>query len=240
MNKVYSLSTARNGSKSVPYKNTMVLKNKPLYLHNLLESMNTPEILQTYISTDIPEVIENGPTYGYKVIVRPDELCQDHSTHTDTIYHGLLEIEKDIKTEVDILVVMLGNTINMDRNVITQALKMLQDDPQLDSVITVIKINHFNPIRAYVDDGKGFITTYLKQELIQETLTKKHMSDKNAMGDILFQNGLWIIRRNAIVQAAKNQQGLLPFQWFGNNIKYIIQDPSLQEIDDNYQVKLLS
>lgn len=236
--KVYALSTARDGSKSVKHKNTMKIKDKSLYLYNIIESMNTPEIMDTYLTTDIPEAIENALSYGYKIIVRPDELCTDSSTHTDTIYHGLMEIEKDIETEVDILVVMLGNTINMDRYVVKNAINMLETDETLDSVITVIKINHFNPIRAYVDDGNGYINTFLNQDYIGDFLSKKHLSDKNAMGDILFQNGLWIIRRRAIINAIQ-KQGLLPFQWFGNKIKYIIQDPSLQEIDDIYQINLI-
>jgi CMP-N-acetylneuraminic acid synthetase len=239
MSNIYAVSTARGGSKSVPNKNVMMINSKPLYLHNLLESIATAEIKATYISTDIEEVIQNASTYGYKVIIRPPELCQDASTHTETIYHALLAIEENVSEQVDVLVVMLGNTINMDRKVITQAIEMLTQDPELDSVITVIRANHFNPIRAYVDDGTGYITTYLTQDLIKEKTSRMHLSDKNSCGNILFQNGLWIIRRRAIIKAQEQRQGLLPFQWFGDKIRYIEQDPRLQEIDDIYQVRLL-
>ena len=80
LEKVYALSTARDGSKSVKYKNCLMIHNKPLYLHNLLESLATPEILGTYLSTDIPQAIANGPVWNYGVIERPDWLCQDGST----------------------------------------------------------------------------------------------------------------------------------------------------------------
>lgn len=232
--KVYALSTARAGSKSVLNKNTMIIQGKPLYLHNLLESLQTPEIIDTYITTDIEQVIRNAPRYGYQYIQRPSELCQDHSTHTETIQHGLLEIEKNIGEEVDILVVMLGNTMNMDGEVVKKALRILEDEPDVDSVITVIRANHFNPIRAYVDKN-GFLDTYMSQEQIIEKTKNISLADKNSIGNIYFQNGLWIIRRETILDA----DGLEPFPWFGTKIRYIEQDPRLQEIDDEYQVRLL-
>lgn len=232
---VYALSTARAGSKSVKNKNTMMIKGEQLYYHNILESMKCPEILDTYITTDIVSVIERGPKEGFKVIVRPDELCQDHSTHTDTIKHGLEQIEEDIGKELDILVVMLGNTMNMDKDVVREGLEVLKEDPEVDSVVTVIKANHFNPIRAYVDKGNGELETYMSQEQIIEKTKNVSLADKNSIGDIYFQNGLWILRRKTIVDS----DGLEPFPWFGSRIKYIIQDPRLQEIDDEYQIKLL-
>lgn len=244
--KIYGLSTARAGSKSVKNKNIMMIRGKPLYLHNLLESMETPEIVETFISTDIPQVIEDASKYGYSVIVRPDELCQDSSTHTDTIYHGLLAIEEITHETIDYLVIMLGNTINMDRNITSEAVKLLNEDDTLDSVITVVRANHFNPIRAYVDDNQGenagqqILTTYLSQDQIKEKLSQMDIADKNSVGNIYFQNGLWICRRDTIIKAKEENKGLYPFLWFGDKIKYLEQEPWLQEIDDEYQVKLLS
>jgi len=235
----YSLSTARAGSKSVINKNIMTIKDKPLYLHNLLESLQTPEIDGTYISTNIPLVIEDAPKYGYQVIQRPEHLCQDASTHTDTIKHGLEEIEKHVQHPIEFLVVMLGNTMNMDRHIVKQALDRLKNDPQLDSVVTVIKANHFNPIRAYIqqpNQSEQLLTTFLSQEQIKELNSKQHLSDKNSAGNIYFQNGLWILRRQTVIDS----NGILPFPWFGTKISYLEQDPRLQEIDDEYQIRLLS
>ncbi len=234
--KVYTLSTARAGSKSVPHKNSMIIQKKPLYLHNLLESMQCQEIMDTYISTDIPDVIKDAPKWGYKVIERPTELCQDHSTHTETIQHGLIEIEKRIGEELDILVVCLGNTMNMNSKIVKKALKILENEPDVDSVVTVIRANHFNPLRAYVDDGKGCLTTFLPQSQIIEKTRDKSLADKNSAGHILFQNGLWVLRRETVLDA----DGIEPFPWFGTKIRYIEQDPRLQEIDDEYQVRLLA
>jgi len=237
---VYALSTARKGSKSVIGKNLLLIKDKPLYLHNLLESLETPEIKATYLSTDIEEAIQAASEHGFKIIIRPPALCQDSSTHTETIYHGLLAIEQQEGHLVDVLVVMLGNTINMDRQVIKQALEILNQEPETDSVITVIRANHFNPIRAYIDNGQGHITTFLPQTQINQLTCQKSLSDKNSAGDILFQNGLWVIRRQAIIVAQEHNYGLQPFPWFGSKIRYLEQDPRLQEVDDLYQIRLLT
>jgi CMP-N-acetylneuraminic acid synthetase len=139
----------------------MMIKGKPLYLHNVLASMSCPEIKETYVTTDIEQVIRDAPKYGYKIIRRPDELCQDHSTHSDTIKHGLLALEEDIGEKVDILVVMLGNTMNVIPEDVTKGLKMLEENPELDSVITLIKQNHWNPLRAYVVNPESqLVETY--------------------------------------------------------------------------------
>ena len=239
LQKVYGLSTARAGSKSPPKKNLVEINGKPIFLHNLIESTKTPEILKTFITTDIPEASDYQKEYNYQVVYGFKEMHDGSMSHTQVIYHALLEIEKVLGHQLDILVVMLGNTINMDRNIVKEGLNYLQNDSNLDSVITVIKANHFNPIRAYKDDGNGLLTSFLDQDLIKEKMDKLVISDKNSVGDILFQNGLWICRRQSIIDAQEKNKGLLPFPWFGDNIKYIIQEPHLQEIDDFYQINLL-
>lgn len=240
MSKIYGLSTARAGSEAVPGKNLLEIRGKPLYVHNLLESLATPEIIGTYLTTDMKEAIRDKDKWGYKVIGENNQAMHDGSmSHTGVIYHALKLIEEEIQDEIDILVVMLGNTINMNRHDVKNAINILNQDPELDSVVTVIKANHFNPLRAYIDDGNGNLTTFLDQDLIREKTSKIYISDKNSMGDILFQNGLWICRRRALVQAYEKNEGLLPFPWFGNNIKYIVQEPHLQEVDYHYQTKLL-
>jgi hypothetical protein len=75
----------------------------------------------------------------------------------------------------------------------------------------------------------------LDQDLIREKTSKVSLSDKNSVGDIYFQNGLWFLRRQTII----DDNGILPFPWFGKKIGYLVQYPGLQEIDDNYQIKLL-
>jgi len=234
---VYALSTARAGSKSVPDKNLLDVLGKPLYLHNILASLENKYIKGTYLSTDIPRAIELAKEWKYEVIERPDELCQDHSTHDDTIRHGLLEIEKRIGHQLDVLVVMLGNTMNVNENDLNRGLEQLRNSPDADSVVTVIQANHFNPIRAYVakKGTKMGLTTYLDQREIQQRTAALDLSDKNSIGDIYFQNGLWFLRRRAVMEAG----GMLPFAWFGNNVEYLVQDPGLQEVDAEYQIKLL-
>lgn len=237
---IYALSTARGGSKSVPDKNLLSVGGKPLYLHNILASLGNKSIKGTFLSTDIESAIKAGPNWGYEVIRRPDELCQDHSTHDDTIRHGLLEIERRIGRELDILVVMLGNTMNVNEEVLEAGLAQLRASPEADSVVTVIKANHFNPIRAYVaeneTDPKNMrLHTYLPQEDIARRTAKVDLSDKNSVGNIYFQNGLWFLRRRAVMESG----GMLPFQWFGNHVEYLVQDPGLQEVDAEYQIKLL-
>ena len=53
---VYALQTARAGSKSVPNKNIMNIKGKPLYLHNVQYALDSDLIKQVYVSTDYESI----------------------------------------------------------------------------------------------------------------------------------------------------------------------------------------
>ena len=86
-----------------------------------------------------------------------------------------------------------------------------------------------------VNPKNQLVETYLEQDLIREKTSNISISDKNSVGDIYFQNGLWFLRRQTII----DDNGILPFQWFGKKIGHLVQYPGLQEIDDNYQIKLL-
>ena len=111
MSNVYALKTARAGSKSVISKNTMLFDNKPLFQHPVEKALQSKTIKQVYISTDIELIKENPARLNYKVIDRPAYLCGDESSHHDVMIHGVERIE-DIENErVDILVVLLGNSL---------------------------------------------------------------------------------------------------------------------------------
>lgn len=231
---IYALQTARGGSKSVPNKNITNVKGIPLYLHNVLHAKKTQKIKDVYISTDIEFIKENSSVYNYKIIDRPNDLSGDNASHYDTILHGLYEIEKEINAELDFLVVLLGNSIGAFSDDLDNAIQMLIDDPEADSVQSLSEYNMYNPFRAFVSEGK-YITTMLSQDFIKEKSQLTNINDRKAAGDIHYFNGsFWVIKREALMK----KDGLLPFPWLGNKILPYVQG-NYMEVDALWQLSYL-
>ena len=231
---IFALQTARGGSKSVPNKNIANVKGIPLYLHNVLHAKNSKYIKNVYISTDIEVIQKQASIYNYNTIVRPEELAGDQASHYDTILHGLNSIEVDINDKVDYLVVLLGNSIGAFSEDLDNAIELLLNNNDADSVQSVSEYNMYNPFRAYKNDD-GLLTTYLPQKFIKENTKLNNINDRSAAGSIYFFNGsFWVIKRDALV----NGEGLLPFPWLGNKILPYVQD-NYMEVDAMWQLSYL-
>ncbi len=231
---IYALQTARAGSKSVPNKNIMEIKGKPLYLHNVLSTLESELIKDVYVSTDYKIIHDNASKYGYKTIERPENLCQDTSSHQETMLHGMLEIESRTGDICDYLVVLFGNTLGARTIDLDNAINMLINNPKLDSVQAVSEYTMFNPFRAFkIEDG--LLNTIVDQSFIRNNLKGNLSNDRNSAGKSYFMNGsFWIIKREILI----NNDGLLPFPFLGNTIGAYIQD-TMMEIDAPWQIKML-
>lgn len=230
----YALQTARAGSKSVPNKNIMEIKGKPLYLHNALYALDSSIIKDVYISTDYETIHEKAEHYGYKTIKRPAYLCEDSSSHQEVMTHGLEEIERRTNETCDYLVVLFGNTLGARTIDLDNAINMLLSNPNLDSVQSVSEYTMFNPFRAFkLVDGR--LNTIVDQDFIKEKTKGKLSNDRNSAGKTYFMNGsFWIIKKEVLYR----NDGLLPFPFLGKNIGAYIQD-TMMEIDAPWQIKFL-
>ena len=165
----YALQTARAGSKSVPNKNIMEIKGKPLYLHNALYALDSESIKDVYVSSDYDVIEKDAAKYGYKFIRRPDHLCQDDSSHRDTMLHGIEHIESTTGESCDYLVVLFGNTLGARTIDLDNAINMMLSNPELDSIQAVSEYTMFNPFRAF-KITEGELQTIVDQEFIRNNL----------------------------------------------------------------------
>jgi len=233
---ISALQTARAGSKSVPNKNTHIYDDKPLFLHNLIQSSRCSLINGgVYVSTDDKRILDYEWGYNdiYKTIKRPAKLCKDDSSHLDAMLHGLTAIEKDIKKRVDVIVVLLGNTPHAYTNSLTEALEQFQTNfYEFDSCMSVGKYNMFNPYRAF-----GRCTDGAVRPIVDHTVTNRvNVNDKDAFNDTYFFNGsFWIMKRQTLIE----HNGVSVFPWLGNRIMPYLQPADCQEVDAYWQLALL-
>ena len=88
-NKVVAIILARGGSKGIPRKNVLDFCGKPLVAWSILQSINTPEIDATYVSSDSDEILKIAEQYGAKVMKRPDAISGDKAKSEEAILHAL-------------------------------------------------------------------------------------------------------------------------------------------------------
>lgn len=222
------LQTARAGSKSVEHKNILKVGAIPLYEHNIRMALGFKDSLGVYITTDCDYIKSNAPS-GAKIIDRPRELCQDDSSHQETMQHGLLHIEKELGHKLDAVFILLGNSVPKSKKDMENALEILRKDEKIDSVICLSKFNMFNPYRCFRLEGNR-VKPFIKKGLVGA----QDISDKNAMGDFYYYNGgFQLCRRSSILG-----DGSLVYPWLGENVHSMVQDFTM-EVDATWQLDIL-
>jgi len=231
---ILGLQTARAGSKSVINKNTILVKGKPLYHHNLTAMLACSSLTDVAVTTDIDQILalkNNNLT----LIQRPKSLAGDNASHADAMRHGLEYMESLKNISYDYIALTLGNSVGCSACDLEQAINQLLNDDTYDSVMSVSKFNMFNPNRAYRKNDNEEIMPYLAQKSMQFNNKLAHVNDKDSAGDIYFFNGSFMVfKKNHLYET----NGLMPFPWLGHRISHFIQETEM-EVDAFWQLDYL-
>ena len=93
--KIVSVILARGGSKGIPNKNIMLLKDKPLIQYSIDASLSS-KVDTTWVSTDCQSIKNTALKCGAKVLDRPAELASDTSASEDALLHFSKNVDFDI------------------------------------------------------------------------------------------------------------------------------------------------
>jgi len=209
--KVLGLILARGGSKSIPKKNIKLLGGKPLLAHTIEKAKASKYIDRLILSTDDEEIAKVGRKYGAEVpFMRPKELAGDRTKDFPVFVHALEWLEKNEGWKPDFIVHLRPTHPFRKTKHIDQAVKMLTENPKVDSVWTV-GLPPVTPYKMFFIGKDGLLDAALKipgekeafnwprQKLPKvynhygqvdvaryETIMKKHsMNGKNIMPIIL-------------------------------------------------------
>lgn len=130
------LITARGGSKGVPYKNIYPVAGKPLIAWTI-EAANKSNLNSAIISTDDEEIAAQCRKHGGNVpFIRPSELAQDNSSHSDVIRHALNWLKKEEGEYPDYIVLLQPTSPLRTSHDINEAIKIALEN-QADSVVSL-------------------------------------------------------------------------------------------------------
>lgn len=159
--KVLALIPARGGSKGVPRKNIKLLAGKPLIAYSIEAALQSSAVNTCLVSTEDAEIATVAKQHGAEVLLRPPELAQDKTAMPDVIEQVL----KERGAGFDLLVLLQPTCPQRTANDIDAALKAF-DDPQVQSVISVVQVEDQHPARMYKIEGERLLP--LHPELMGE------------------------------------------------------------------------
>ena len=134
--KTVALILARGGSKGIPNKNIINLKDKPLISY-VINAANQSNCDETWVSTDSNEIKKIAKSYGANVIDRPKELSGDYSKSEEALDHFSDNIDYDI------LIFIQPTSPLLNAQDINYGLESIKNN-QYDSVFSVYK-EHWIP-----------------------------------------------------------------------------------------------
>jgi CMP-N-acetylneuraminic acid synthetase len=207
-----AIITARAGSKSIRNKNIMPVCGRPLVWYPIHAAEEARRIQRTYISTDSPEVMEVGRANGCEIIVRPEELCGDHVNHGDVIRQAV-EYADAREQNLSNVVLLLGNTVMLDGALLDQALGMLDDRADLDSVMSVWEAADDHPLRS-LEIVDGILRPYGDPN--RQASTERQSYPKAYYYD----QGVWAFRKECV----QRRDGPSPWWWMGKRSAPIVRN----------------
>ena len=191
--------TARKGSQD---KNVWPVLGKPIIAYPIQAAWLSTHIQDVYVTTDSNRVKAAALDYGCQIIDRPPEFATDDSNHGDCIKHAV-ELLPD---ETENVVVLLGNTVMITADLINEALVLLDDRPEIDSVMTVADMADNHPLRVQGLDDKGYLKMY---QFVEGEISCNRQDYSPAY---IFDGGLWAFRKECVQRTSLT---IKPWWWMG-------------------------
>jgi CMP-N-acetylneuraminic acid synthetase len=206
-----AIITARAGSKSIIQKNVYPVAGKPLIAYPIQAARDAGRVDGVYITTDGEEIADVGRAMGCEIIWRPDELAGDHVNHGDVIKHAV-EYVAGARGDLANVVLLLGNTVMVDGDLIDRSLTMLDERRDLDSVISVWEAADDHPFRALQIDG-GLVYAFGDKD--RQVSTERQSYPRAYYYD----QGIWTFRKECV----QHRDGPNPWWWMGKRCAPIIR-----------------
>ena len=132
--KIISVILARGGSKGIPKKNLIDIKEKSLISYTINASLNS-KVSETWVSTEDKFIKQEAISHGAQVLDRPAKYSTDICQSEDALIHFAQNVESDI------IVFIQPTSPLLHYNYINKGLEMMD---KYDSVFSAYK-EHWQP-----------------------------------------------------------------------------------------------
>lgn len=137
--KIIAIIIARGGSKSIPRKNVLPLRGKPLVAWPIDLAKSIKDIDRIIVSTDDDEIIDIARKYGAEILFkRPAKLSKDQTPTLPVLRHCIKYLEKNEGYKPDIILLLYPTSPFLKKERIIEALKLFRKT-NCNSVISAVK-----------------------------------------------------------------------------------------------------
>lgn len=195
---VLAIIPARGGSKGIPRKNIKLFAGYPLIAYSIEAGLRANQVTRVIVSTDDEEIAAVARQYGAQVpFLRPPELAQDDTRDLPVFQQALAWLEEFEDYKAEIVVQLRPTSPIRPRNCVDDAISLLLEHPDADSVRGVVPSGQ-NPHKMWrIDPGSGMMTPLLKVEGIDEPFN----APRQLLPQIYWQTGhIDAIRASVITQ----------------------------------------
>ena len=166
---VLAVIPARGGSKGIPRKNIKLFAGYPLIAYSIAAGLQSELTTRVIVSTDDEEIAEVARKWGAETpFLRPAEFAADNTLDLPVFQHALTWLKEHENYVPDIVLQLRPTSPARPRTLVDDAIRLLMDHPEADSVRGVVPADE-NPHKMWrVDPKTGLMTGLLKVEGIDE------------------------------------------------------------------------
>ena len=166
---VLAIIPARGGSKGIPRKNIKSFAGYPLIAYSIAAALQSELTTRVIVSTDDEEIAETARKWGAETpFMRPAELAADNTLDLPVFQHALTWLKENENYVPDIVVQLRPTSPARPRTLVDDAIRLLMDYPEADSVRGVVPADE-NPHKMWrVDPETGYMSGLLTVEGIDE------------------------------------------------------------------------
>ena len=211
---VVALVLGREGSKGFPEKNIYPVLGRPMMSYPLLAAREAREVDEIYVSTDSDKIKNIALKYGARIIERPPELATNEALGEDAYTHGYRFICDQLGKAPELVVLLFCNAPTILSKTIDEGIRVLLEDPSLDSAVTVSAYNMWSPIRARKEGVDGLLHPFVPLDSFGDL--KAINCDRDSQGNVYFADMSVSIVRSRCLEDLNF--GVLPQRWMGRRI----------------------
>ena len=229
---IVALIMGRKESKGLPEKNTYQVLGKPLAYYPMSAAKECRDINKVYLSTDDEKLMQFAGENNIEIIKRPPELCTDEALGEDVYVHAYRVVrERNKQDDIEIVVLLMCNAATVTSEIISAGIKVLRQNPDYDSAVTVSRYNMWAPLRARRIGSDTLLHPFVSFKAFGDPQTLN--CDRDSQGDVWFADmGASVVRSRCLDNI---EYGLLPQKWMGQKIYPLKQWGGL-DVDYEWQM----
>ena len=183
---VLALIPARGGSKGIPRKNIRDFAGHPLIAYSIAAGLQAETVTRVIVSTDDEEIAAVSRGCGADIpFLRPAEYAQDNTLDLPVFQHALRWLAENEHYQPDVIVQLRPTSPIRPPDCVDQAVHMLLEHPEADSVRGVVPAAQ-NPFKMWRVDR---VSRRMQPLLTVEGIAEAYNAPRQALPPVYWQTG---------------------------------------------------